>query len=293
MKVVIVGAGAVGCWFGGWLSKAGQDVTFVVRGERLTWLQQHPLELHDPEQTMQVEAKVVGDLAEIPQVDLVIWATKTLGTVQLPEIPPSAVMMTVQNSVEMPTLAMEKYGVDRVIPAVVRGFFTNSGLGQVTHDGGIQSLTFGSLHPETQPVVQALADSLNLTPIKPVVDPNILVDIWVKAMFVSTFGALGSAVDQPLGVVRTRYRDSLRNLMAEVELTARANNVELKETVVSDVLSFADQQAASATSSLQRDLKEQKDNELDAQVGGVLRMAARRGVTLPAFQLLYDVLSAR
>lgn len=96
-----------------------------------------------------------------------------------------------------------------------------------------------------------------------------------------------------MGVVRTRYRDSLRNLMAEVELTARANNVELKETVVADVLSFADQQAASATSSLQRDLKEQKDNELDAQVGGVLRMAARRGVTLPAFQLLYDVLSAR
>lgn len=293
MKIAIVGAGAVGCWFGGWLAQTGQDVTFVARGERLQWLQQHPVFMQDPEHTWEITVPVVADLAAVPDTDVVMWATKTLAAVELPELPAGAVVMTMQNSVEMPTLAQEKYGANRVIPSVVRGFFTNSGLGQVTHDGGIQSLTFGSLHPDTDQVVADLAAGLAATPITPVVDPSILSDIWVKAMFVSTFGPLGAAVDQPLGVVRTQYRDSLRNLMSEVELAARANQVDLAETVVADVLDFADRQAASATSSLQRDIKEGKASELDAQVGGVLRMAKRGGVTLPAFQLLYDVLSAR
>lgn len=293
MKIVIVGAGAVGCWFGGWLARAGQDVTFVARGDRLQWLQQHPVVMQDPEHTWEVTVPVVADLAAVGDTDVVMWATKTLTAIKLPELPSGAVFMTMQNSVEMPTLAQEKYGVDRVIPSVVRGFFTNSGLGHVTHDGGIQSLTFGSVHSDTDQVVADLAAGLAATPITPVVDPCILSDIWVKAMFVSTFGPLGAAVDQPLGVVRTQYRASLRNLMSEVEVAARANQVDLAETVVSDVLDFADRQAASATSSLQRDIKEGKANELDAQVGGVLRMAERGGVTLPAFQLLYDILSAR
>lgn len=293
MKIVIVGAGAVGCWFGGWLAKTGQDVTLVARGDRLQRLQQHPVVMQDPEHTWEVTVPVVADLAAVVDADVVMWATKTLAAVQLPELPNDAVFMTMQNSVEMPTLACEKYGADRVIPAVVRGFFTNSGLGHVTHDGGIQRLTFGSVHSGTAQVVEAVAAGLQATPITPVIDPSILSDIWVKAMFVSTFGPLGAAVDQPLGVVRTRYRASLRNLMSEVELAARANQVNLAETVVSDVLDFADRQAASATSSLQRDIKEGKASELDAQVGGVLRMAERGGVTLPAFQLLYDILSAR
>lgn len=293
MKIVIVGAGAVGCWFGGWLAKTGQDVTFVARGDRLRWLQQHPVVMQDPEHTWEVTVPVVADLAAVVDADVVMWATKTLAAVQLPELPNDAVFMTMQNSVEMPTLAQEKYGVSRVIPAVVRGFFTNSGLGHVTHDGGIQSLTFGSLHSGTDQVVEAVAAGLQATPITPVIDPSILSDIWVKAMFVSTFGPLGAAVDQPLGVVRTQYRASLHTLMSEVEAAARANQVNLAETVVSDVLDFADRQAASATSSLQRDIKEGKASELDAQVGGVLRMAERGGVTLPAFQLLYDILSAR
>ncbi len=294
MRIVVFGPGAVGCWYGGLLAQAGYDVTFIARGTTLEHLRKHPMELRDPNGTTMVAPKIAASLAEISQADLVIWATKTLNKVQLPDaLPEGAVVMTVQNSVEMPVLAIEAFGASRVIPAVVRGFFTNEGPGKVFHDGGIQKLTFGSVDPATIPLVTQVEEALSHTPITAEVHPDIMADIWTKAMFVSTFGALGAAVDQPLGVVRTTYRGSLENLMREVADTAQATGVRLPADVVDQVLAFSDQQAGTSTSSMQRDLKAGRPNELDAQVGAVLRMARRAKLRLPAHELLFDILSSR
>ena len=221
MKIVIYGAGAVGTWLGVHLSRAGADVTFIARGATFDWLSQSPMELRSPDNTLRIDAHVAHTIPD--DANLVIFATKTLGAVDLPELPATTTILTTQNSVEMPHLAVEKYGPERVIPGVVRSFLTRIAPGITSHDGNIQTLTFGSLHPATRDLAAQLAEILSKTPITPTVRDDILADVWAKALFVTTFGALGALMNQPIGVLRTTYRDSLRALIAEAAHVAQAN----------------------------------------------------------------------
>ncbi|GAA1474293.1 2-dehydropantoate 2-reductase [Corynebacterium felinum] len=292
MKIAIIGAGAVGCWFGGWLFHEGADVTLIARGATYEHLSCNPVRLLSPEITREVAVPVAASLKEVGDVDLIIVATKSIGEVFLPDsIPEHAVVMVTQNSVEMPQLAFDRFGTHRVIPAVVRGFFTNQGPGICHHDGNIQSLTYGSVDPRTQHVVEQLHALLDRTPIDSVVCADIMKDVWMKAMFVTTFGSLGALTGKPLGEVRTTYRKSLANLMHEIYLTARAHNVDLPDDAVNQVLAFADAQDPASTSSMQRDIMAGKESELDAQVGAVVRMAQRVGLEAVGHRLALDALS--
>ena len=194
MKIVIYGAGAVGTWLGVHLSRAGADVTFIARGATFDWLSQSPMELRSPDGTLRIDAHVAHTIP-----DVVIFAPKTLGPVDLPELPATTTILTTQNSVEMPHLAVEKYGPKHVIPGVVRSFLTRLAPGITCHDGNIQTLTFGSLHPATRDLTAQLAEILSKTPITPTIRDDILADVWAKALFVTTFGALGALMNQPIG----------------------------------------------------------------------------------------------
>ncbi|WP_314974346.1 ketopantoate reductase family protein, partial [Corynebacterium matruchotii] len=179
MKIVVYGAGAVGTWLGVHLSRAGANVTFIARGATFDWLSQSPMELRSPDGSLCIDAHVAHTISD--DADLVIFATKTLGPVDLPELPATTTILTAQNSVEMPHLAVEKYGPERVIPGVVRSFLTRIAPGITSHDGNIQTLTFGSLHPDTRDLTAQLAEILSKTPITPTVRDDILADVWAKA----------------------------------------------------------------------------------------------------------------
>lgn len=290
MKIVVYGAGAVGTWLGVHLSRAGADVTFIARGATFDWLSQSPMELRGPDGTLRIDAHVAHTIPD--DADLVIFATKTLGPVDLPELPATTTILTTQNSVEMPHLAVEKYGSEHVIPGVVRSFLTRLAPGITCHDGNIQTLTFGSLHPATRDLAAQLAEILSKTPITPAIRDDILADVWAKALFVTTFGALGALMNQPIGVLRTTYRDSLRALITEAAHVAQANQVALPATIVADTMAFIDIQDPASTSSMQRDIVAGNPNELDAQVGAICRMAGRAGMAAPLHRLVVEAIEA-
>ena len=265
MKIVIYGAGAVGTWLGVHLSRAGADVTFIARGATFDWLSQSPMELRSPDGTLRIDAHVAHTIPD--DADLVIFATKTLGPVDLPELPATTTILTTQNSVEMPHLAVEKYGPEHVIPGVVRSFLTRLAPGITCHDGNIQTLTFGSLHPATRDLAAQLAEILSKTPITP-------------------------AIRDDIGVLRTTYRDSWRALITEAAHVAQANQVALPATIVADTMAFIDIQDPASTSSMQRDIVAGNPNELDAQVGAICRMAGCAGVAASLHRLVVEAIEA-
>ncbi|NWO17869.1 MAG: 2-dehydropantoate 2-reductase, partial [Corynebacterium sp.] len=217
MKIVFIGAGAIGGYYGGQLAKAGHDITYVVRPATRTVIDEEGLTLISPEGTENItNVSTVGSLDEVDSADLVISAIKIFGEPELPEnLPAGAKFMTTENSVEYPMLAQEKYGADKVIPAVVRAFIHREGPATAHFMGGGMSLTFGSLDPATESVVQEFFEALEPTPIKAKIHPDILRDVWMKAMLVTCFGALGAVMEEPIGVLRTTYRETLQALMTE------------------------------------------------------------------------------
>lgn len=295
MKIVFIGAGAIGGYYGGQLAKEGHDVTYVVRPATRKVIDSEGLTLISPEGTENVtNISTVGSLEEVDSADLVISAIKIVGDPDLPEkLPAGAVFMTTENSVEYPMLAQEKYGADKVIPAVVRAFIHREGPATSHFMGGGLSLTFGALEPATESLVQEFYEVLAETPIKAKIYPDILSDVWMKAMLVTTFGALGAVVEEPIGILRTTYRDSLRALMTEAAQVARTAGIAVKDDAVDTVMSFTDAQSEDGTASMQRDILDGLDSELDSQVGGIVRFANSHDGQAPLHQLVWDTLSAK
>ncbi|MFI5504321.1 2-dehydropantoate 2-reductase [Corynebacterium kutscheri] len=300
MHVVIIGTGAVGGYIGAALQEqltaSGIDekvasVRMVARPDTAARLRKEGISISDERGTRQVYLSVVTSLFEIKTADVVVLATKTINSTNLPDqLPAGAVLVTTQNSVEMPTLAVEKYGKEKVLPGVIRGFFIRTGITSVRLAGTLKRLDIGSLATDTESMAARFASLLNAAGIDSRVDEKIMSDIWAKAMFVTTFGALGALVNQPLGVVRTVYRDNLRDLIVEIYTVAQASGVQLPDDIVERTIELLDKQAESSTSSLQRDLSAGLPSELDAQVGAVIRMAQRAQVSVPLYLLLRNVL---
>lgn len=298
MKIVIIGAGAVGGYFGARLHESGADVTLIARGATLKTLRERGVGVVDQQGKRTVTVPAVGSFHEIEGADVVLVATKALSGSTSPtelfsEIPPNAIVATTQNAVEAPASAADVVGDGRVWPGVVRGFFIHSGPAAVEYRGGPLSYTFGTWDKSYSGLAEEFATALNTAGIVAQVHPDIWVDMWEKAMFVTTFGALGACVDEPLGVLRTDYRSTLQALMSEVRVVSQASGVALPDDAVERTMAFADQMPESSTSSMQRDIAAGRESELDAQVGAIVRSGTAHGLDVRLHDFIYAALRNR
>ena len=291
MRFAFIGAGAVGGWFGGRLLAAGHDVAFVARGATLDVLRREGLRLNDE---APVPVETAGSLAELGECDVVFLTVKATEDTDLEALlaglGASTPVAVTQNAVEMPGRVAAVVGGARTWPGVVRGFFHHTGPGRVEFHGGPSSYVFGTFDASDPAHLQPVAEALEAAGIAATVHPEILLDVWEKAMFVTCFGGLGAVTGKPLGYLRTSMRDSLASLMREVRAVALAEGVPLSDDVVERTMAFADRMPATATSSMQRDIAAGDPGELDAQVGAVVRLGAVHGVDTRLHSLIFSLL---
>ncbi|AGP30722.1 2-dehydropantoate 2-reductase [Corynebacterium terpenotabidum] len=312
MRIGIIGAGAVGTFFGARLARAGHEVTVLARGETLdrlrsagltvTWEgDEAPAPVTVPVHAVAAPADITA--ADGTPVDIVLLAVKATGeTVDdrrrkiaalISGIPGDPVIVTTQNSVEAHRLVADAVGEDRTWPGVVRGYFIHTGPATVRFVPPLASLTFGrweGVGSIADPRLVDFAETLTGVGIDGIVRDDVWCDIWEKAMFVTCFGALGAAADQPIGVLRTTLRSSLEGLISEAAATARAAGVPLAADAEARTLAFSDSQPAGATSSMQRDIAAGIAGELDSQLGAIMRVGDAAGVETPLLDLIDGLL---
>lgn len=292
MKIGFLGAGAVGGWFGGRLAQAGHDVTFIARGETLEVLRTEGLYLND-EQPLQVNA--VGSVADAGELDVLLLAVKVTAETDIAQLldglDEKTIVAVTQNSVEVPRLVASVVGQERTWPGVIRGYLIHTGPARVEHHGGPKSFTFGTWDGSDHPLLEQLADAINSSGNDGIVHPDIWVDVWEKAMFVTSSGALGALVGKELGYLRTELRSTLEGTVREIYNAGKAFGANLTEDSVRGVMEFGDNMPANVTTSMQRDIAEGLSNELDSQVGAVCRVAEEFDVAVPLLDLYYTQLS--
>lgn len=318
MKIGFLGAGALGAYYGGRMAETGQEVGFVARNETLEALRTKGLTLIDDNEETSVVSNVASaenfeELAEtMGGLDVIINATKSLpGNDSFPDVSgiktadgKQVPIVTLHNSVEVPQLVAEQYGEENVIPGIVRGYFVHKGPATAQFLPGMKVLNIGTFDraqdSHAYRVACELTEALVKAGFRSEVWDDIFVEIWSKAMFVTPTGALGALAHQPLGFLREEgaegkpgLRSTLEGLMREYEAAARAHGVGLPEDIVEKTMALTDKQPDSATSSMQRDIRDGLPNELDAQVGAVRRMAARVGVPTPLHDMMQGALEGQ
>ena len=124
------------------------------------------------------------------------------------------------------------------------------------------------------------------------VPANIVKALWDKFLMVTTFGGVGSITRVPIGVMRAvpETRRLLELCLQETLAVAKARNIPMAESTVADLMKFYDSLPAGGTTSLQRDIGDGKQSELDYWTGAVVRLGREVGVPTPTHQFIYDCL---
>ncbi|HZM77438.1 MAG TPA: 2-dehydropantoate 2-reductase [Candidatus Limnocylindrales bacterium] len=298
MRIVVVGAGGVGGYFGGRLATAGHDVAFVARGAHLEALRHNGLRVSSVHGDFSVgPVRASTDAGELGPADAVLLAVKTWQLEPAIEAVKSlagneTAVVTLQNGVDAPEQAARILGREAIVPGIAKVLAFIESPGHIRHMGA-GALAFAEWDNSPSPRVERLRAALEEAGLVAERPRDIWTALWAKFLFVAPLGGLGAVADAPFGPLRDRpgLRSLLGQAMGEVEQIARRRGIRLPDDVVAKTLAVVDEQPVDGTTSLHRDLRSGRPSELDAWTGAIVRLGAQAGVPTPVNGFCYEVLS--
>lgn len=295
MRIAVIGAGAIGGFYGAALSAAGQDVSFIARGATLEALRTHGLRIIGA-QTLTLDVAATDDAAEIGPVEVVLMCTKTFQVADaarsyLPALMgPDTLVVSTQNGVQAPFLLERTVGREHVGPGVCRVWSKIAEPGVIDLMGGPKSLVVGTWDDAVTPVLSGFRSALRQAGIATAESTDIWTELWTKVIHVVPQGAVGALLDAPLGELLDRHRALYRRTVAETAEVARAHGAKLPDDVVEATLGFLAGQDPSSTTSFQRDITSGRRSEFAAQVGAIPALGDAVGVDTPVNDVIAEVL---
>ena len=295
MRIAVVGAGAVGGYFGGRLAMAGNDVTFIARGAHLEAIRQGGLRVDSVNGDFVVSpAQVSDDPASIGPVDAVIvgvksWQLPEAARAMRPLVGPETAVLPLLNGVEAADQLAAALGPGRTLGGLCRIIASVEEPGHIRHSGMEPSLALGELDSRPSERVQRLYSALIEAGVRAEIAPDIQAALWEKFMLISTWGGIGAVTRAPIGVWRSLRgtRAIAEAALREVLALAHACGVAVAEEKVATTMIFIDGVPPASTASMQRDIIEGRPSELESQGGAVLRLGADAGVPTPTHAFLY------
>ncbi len=295
MRIAIMGGGAVGGYFGGLLSLAGNDVTFIARGEHLRAMQQHGLTLATPKGTLQVNnARFVAESDEVGPCDIVLFAVKAYdieaaATPLKPLVDAGATIVSVLNGVDHQDRIGAVVGANSVIGglALVSGVITAPGV--ISYTSPMSSLRFGEADGSMSARAVAFRDACLAADFGAEVVPDIRAAQWAKFVGLATNAALTSLIRLPAGYI---YHDPeiipmARRGFEEVAAIARALGIALPADAAERALAMHQAFPKTMYASMYHDVAKGKPMELDSLSGYIVRKGRELGVPTPVHEMAY------
>jgi 2-dehydropantoate 2-reductase len=297
MRVLVVGAGGVGGYFGAHLVRAGTAVTFLARGAHLEAVRRDGLRIRsavDGEWT--VKADAVSDVAGQPAADIVLFCVKSFDTETAaaairPVIGSDTAVVSLQNGVDNEETLDRVLGPGHAVGGVAYVFATIESPGVIAHRLGGR-VVFGELDGRPSPRLQRLRAAFAAAGVPADVVPDIRRALWEKYLMISAQAGMTGLTRAPIGVIRSvpeTWR-MYRLIVEELAAIARAGGVHLGDDVVESVVKAAEALAPEALSSLHHDLVQGRRLELEALHGHAARLGQRLGVPTPMVLAVYAAL---
>jgi 2-dehydropantoate 2-reductase len=298
MRIVIIGAGAVGSYFGGKLAHAGSDVVFLARGKHLEALCRSPLRVECINGDFEVKVRATNSSDEAGVADLILVAVKAWQVMEAATLIPSllgpdSVVVPLQNGVEAPTQLASIVGPAQVAGGLCNIIAQMGEPGHVRHLGAEPLIAFGKLSAHTsgerleKAQCEFIAAGVNCE-----IPSNIEAAMWKKFIFIAPISGIGAVTRLAIGVVRTAPETRARLVRAidEVVAVGRARGVALPPEIAEQTLAYIDSLPENATASMQRDIMAGLPSELEAQNGAVVRLGRTVGVPTPTHAAIYAAL---
>ena len=298
MRIAIFGTGGAGGYFGAQLARAGEDVTFIARGEHLRSILEHGLTVETPKGEIVIRpARATDDPAQVGVVDVILvgvksWQVLEAARAMRPLMGPATFAVPLQNGVEAASQLASVLGADHVLGGLCGTLSWLTGPGRIRSIGDVNFVKIGELDDHASERAERLRAAFERASVTVEIPSDIRQALWAKFLFVVSLGGVGAVARVPVGVIRAvpETRQMLTRCMQEILAVARARQVPLADRIVESTLAFVDSLAPDGSTSLQRDIVEGKPSELEAWNGAVVRLGREAGVPTPVHEFIYDSL---
>lgn len=289
-KVAIVGAGAVGCYFGGMLARAGVPVTLIGRPLHVEAIQREGLFIERADFQGRVNVNAGTAIEAVREASIVFLCVKTVDTETAavavgPQLSESSLLVSMQNGVDNVDRIRAATGID-AIPAVVYVAVAMSGPGRVKHSGR-GDLIIGDRPRQELERVAAVFEPAGISCR---ISGSIASDLWTKLIMNCTYNPISAIGQWRYALIKENPLTCqvMKQVVDEVVAVAKAAGVTLPdaETLNDAVLKLGDAMA-NATSSTAQDLARGRPTEIDSLNGYIARRGAELGVPTPVNSTLH------
>jgi 2-dehydropantoate 2-reductase len=287
LTIAVMGAGAVGCYFGGMLARAGHRVTLIARPLHVNAIERDGLRMETKTFDERVRVAASTDPAAVQGADLVLFCVKSTDTeaagAQLrPHLGPDALVLCLQNGVDNADRLRSVLPPQQVAAAVVYVATEMAGPGHLKHHGR------GELVIEPTARSEQVAHALVAAGIPTVVSANVRGALWAKLIINCAYNAISAIAQQPYGqnVQGVGIWDVMRDVVNECVAVAQADGVQLPGDMHEIVRKLVETMPTQSSSTAQ-DLARGKPTEIDFLNGLVVRRGEALGVPTPANRVLW------
>ena len=288
MRFLVLGAGAVGGYFGGRLAEAGRDVTFLVRGPRANALAGHGLRVESPLGDFTVPVKLATADRVGGPYDVVLLTAKhydldaAIEAIRPGVGPDTAVLPLLNGLVHLERLD-RAFGLGRVLGGVAYVGAVLLPDGSIRHHNRLSGIAFGERGGGISERARAIEREFAGTPVSAPANPNILQEMWEKFVMMGVMAGMNCLMRGNIGeIVATEEGEALMiEALAECQAVAAAAGHAPRQQSRERVQAMLTEPGSINSASMRQDLEAGRRTEADAIVGDMLRRARAFGIATP------------
>lgn len=292
-RIAVLGAGAVGCYFGGMLARAGTPVTLIARRVRAEAIQREGLFVDAVHFQERVPVAASADLSAVRAAEVVLFCVKTVDTEtasqQLrPHLAPGALVISLQNGVDNVDRIRSASGMD-AIPAVVYVAAEMTASARVKHSGRGDLILGEGRQPGRLADLHAIARLFERSGVPCRISDHIAVEQWTKMVLNCAYNAISALGRANYGAIahNTLVHAVMEQAITEAVAVARAAGIPMNDVDMLAAGSKLGDVMNQATSSTAQDIARGKLTEIDSLNGYIARRGRELGVPTPVNQTLH------
>ncbi len=296
MKVLVLGAGGIGGYFGGRLVESGVDVTFLVRERRYKQLQERGLRIQSIHGDLLLEQpQLIQAGEEAGPFDVVLLSNKAYTLEDsvdaiAPYVGEDTVVIPLLNGIAHMELLWNRFGRERVLGGLCFIETTLNADGDVVQTSPIHDTVFGEWEGGKSERVERIEQAFSKINGTMRASANIQREAWHKYLFIATFSGITTLMNSAVGPIRDSAWgvELTRQLADEIASVMNALEAPIKPDIVDKQMETFLNQRPQTKSSMLRDMEKGLSVEADHLQGYLLERAEQKGLSTPLLKVVYN-----
>jgi len=277
MKILVVGAGAVGGYFGASLAQAGRDVTFLVRPSRMQQLQRDGLRIITPEGDLTIKAQTITSDHIHTAYDVVFLSVKSLAldhaiADMAPAVGPSTMIYPVLNGMRHMDTLIQRFGQAAVLGGVAMVSTELDSQGRIVQINEMQKLIYGERDSQITPRIQQRDETFRGAGFDTELSSDIMQAMWQKWVFIATIGLVTCLFHAPIGEINAvpYGEETALQCLDDCAAVAAACGHPAPKPYLGNIRQQLTTKGSKLTSSMYRDMENGAKLEVDTILGDLL-----------------------